>query len=81
MSNQADDSSVMAHIKKLTEKEQELYGKEDLSDADVKELRKVKAELDQYWDLLHQRVGLRDAGENPNKAEMRSQGTIENYKE
>jgi hypothetical protein len=81
MSNQADDSSVMAHIKKLTEKEQELYGKEDLSDADVKELHKVKAELDQYWDLLHQRVGLRDAGENPNKAEMRSQGTIENYKE
>jgi hypothetical protein len=81
MSNQADDSSVMSHIKKLTEKEQELYGKEDLSDADVKELHKVKAELDQYWDLLHQRVGLRDAGENPNKAEMRSQGTIENYKE
>jgi hypothetical protein len=30
--------------------------------------------------LLHQRRGLRDAGKNPNNAEMRSQDTIENYK-
>lgn len=81
MSNQTSDSPVMSHIKKLTEKEQALYGKENLTDEDVKELHKVKAELDQYWDLLHQRVGLRDAGKNPNRAEMRSQDTIENYEE
>jgi Protein of unknown function (DUF2630) len=81
MNNQPDDSPVMSHIKKLTEKEQELYGKADLTEADVKELHKVKAELDQYWDLLHQRQGLRDAGKNPDKAELRSQDTIQNYKE
>jgi len=81
MNKQANDNSVMSHIKKLTAKEQELYGRENLSDEDIKELHKVKAELDQYWDLLHQRVGLRDAGENPNRAEMRSQDTIENYEE
>jgi hypothetical protein len=81
MSDQTPDGSVLSHIKKLTEKEQELYGKEDLTDDDVKELHKVKAELDQYWDLLHQRRALRDAGENPNQAEMRSQDTIENYEE
>jgi hypothetical protein len=81
MSNQTSDGSVMSHIKKLTEKEQELYGKENLSDADIKELHTVKLELDQYWDLLHQRVGLRDAGKNPDKAEMRSQDIVENYEE
>jgi hypothetical protein len=81
MSNPQDDSAAMSHIKKLTEREQELYGKEDISDNDVKELHKIKLELDQYWDLLHQRQGLRDAGKNPNKAEMRSQDTIENYEE
>jgi hypothetical protein len=81
MSNQTGDSPVMAHIKNLTEREQHLYGKTDLTDADVNELHKIKAELDQYWDLLHQRQGLRDAGEDPNKAEMRSQDTIQNYKE
>ena len=81
MKDQNDDSPVMSHIKKLNEREQELYGKTDLTDDDVKELHKVKLELDQYWDLLHQRRGLRDAGENPNRAEMRSQDTIENYEE
>lgn len=81
MKEQADDSPVLSHIKKLTEKEQHLYGKADLTDEDVKELHKIKAELDQYWDLLHQRRGLRDAGENPNHAEIRSQDTIENYEE
>jgi hypothetical protein len=81
MKDQADDSPVMSHIKKLTEKEQHLYTKTDLTDEDVKELHKIKTELDQYWDLLHQRRGLRDAGENPNQAEMRSQDTIENYED
>ena len=76
-----DDRSVMDHIKSLTEKEAHLYGKENLTDEDIKELHKVKSELDQYWDLLHQRRGLRDAGENPDNAEMRSKGTIDNYEE
>ena len=70
----------VAH-QKLTEREQELYGKENLADSDVTELHKIKLELDQYWDLLHQRQGLRDAGKNPGSAEMRSQDTIENYEE
>jgi hypothetical protein len=81
MKDETADNPVMSHIKKLTEKEQELYGKADLTDADVKELHKVKAELDQYWDLLHQRQGLRDAGKNPDKAQLRSQDTIQNYEE
>jgi hypothetical protein len=81
MANNTTDNSVLAHITKLTEKEQHLYGKENLTDEDVKELHHIKAELDQYWDLLHQRRGFEDAGKDPNKAELRSNDTIENYKE
>ena len=58
-----------------------MYGKSDLSDDEVKDLHKVKSELDQYWDLLRQRRALRDAGDDPNRAEIRSSDTIENYKE
>jgi len=81
MENTTPDNSVLAHITKLTEKEEHLYGKENLTNEDVKELHKVKSELDQYWDLLRQRRALRDAGENPNNAEMRSSDTINNYEE
>ncbi|CAM3805536.1 DUF2630 domain-containing protein [Mucilaginibacter galii] len=75
------DQSVVEHIRQLTEKEEELYGKEDLTDEDVKHLHTVKSKLDQYWDLLRQRRAFRDAGEDPNRAKMRSNETIDNYKE
>jgi hypothetical protein len=81
MENNSPDNSVLAHITKLTEREEHLYGKENLTDEDIKELHKVKLELDQYWDLLRQRRALRDAGENPGQAEIRSSDTIENYEE
>ena len=71
----------MSHITKLTEREEYLYGKENLTDEDVKELHKIKVELNQYWDLLRQRRALRDAGENPNRAEMRPGDVVENYEE
>jgi hypothetical protein len=81
MEDKKQDDNVLSHIKKLNDREQELYGKDDLTDENVKELHKVKSELDQYWDLLHQRRALRDAGSNPENATMRSKETIENYKE
>lgn len=75
-----EDNQVLTHIKNLTAKEEELYGKENLTDEDVKKLHQVKTDLDQCWDLLRQRRALRDAGGNPEKAEIRSVDTIENYK-
>jgi len=74
-----EDNQVLAHIKSLTAKEEELYGKENLTDEDVKKLHQVKLDLDQCWDFLRQRRALRDAGENPEKAEIRPIDTIENY--
>ncbi len=80
MENQKDNP-VLAHITKLTEKEEHLYGKENLTDDDVKELHQIKVELDQYWDLLRQRRALRGAGKNPNRAEIRPSDIVENYEE
>ncbi len=81
MEKNTADQSVLVHIKQLTDREEHLYGKPDLTDEDVKELHTVKSELDQYWDLLRQRRALRDAGDDPNRAKMRSSDTIEHYKE
>jgi hypothetical protein len=59
MSNQLPDGAVMTHIQKLTEKEQTLYLKSDLSDDDIKELHKVKAELDQYCCAMLAKIQIR----------------------
>ena len=76
-----EDNQVLAHIKDLTQKEEELYAKEDMTADEIKSLHKMQKDLDQCWDYLRQRRALRDAGENPNNAEMRSSDTIENYEE
>lgn len=81
MNENKEDNGVLIHIKQLTEKEELLYSKTDLSDQDVKDIHTVKTELDQYWDLLRQRRAFRDAGDDPNRAQMRSSDTIEHYKE
>jgi len=72
------DQSVLLHIRQLTEKEEDLYGKTDLSEQDV---HQVKSELDQYWDFLRQRRSLRDAGQNPDDANIRPAKVVENYKQ
>jgi len=74
-----EDNQILNHIKNLTENEEKLWSKENLSDEEVKKLHQMKLELDQYWDLLRQRRALRNAGENPNQAEARDSDTIENY--
>lgn len=81
MEQNPQDKSVLTHIKELTEKEESLYGNPDLSEDDIKEMHRVKSELDQYWDLLRQRRAFRDAGDDPNRAKIRSSDIIENYKE
>ncbi|AMR32508.1 hypothetical protein A0256_14285 [Mucilaginibacter sp. PAMC 26640] len=81
MNDNKEDNSVLTHIRQLTEKEEMLYAKTDLSDQDIKDIHAVKSELDQYWDLLRQRRAFREAGDDPNRAHKRSSDTIEHYKE
>lgn len=75
----ATDQSVLNHIQELTDEEHHLYEKGDLSDAERDRLKAIAVALDQYWDLLRQRRAKREFGENPDEAEMRPPGIVENY--
>lgn len=77
----AEDSTVLSHIKKLSELEEHLYAKGNLTDAEVSELHKMKVELDRCWDYLRQRRALREFGKNPDDAKVRDEQTVENYKQ
>ena len=76
-----EDMQVLGHIKNLTENEEKLWAKENISDDEVKKLHEIKLELDQCWDLLRRRRALRDAGKNPDRAELRDIDSIENDQE
>jgi hypothetical protein len=82
------DESIAAHIEKLVAEEHELRHREetDSSDTDSLEvdrerLRSVEIELDRCWDLLRQRRALRDAGGNPDDADLRDADTVEHYRQ
>jgi hypothetical protein len=75
----ATDQSVLKHIKELADEEHALYEKGDLSVAERDRLKALNVALDQYWDLLRQRRAKREFGENPDEAEIRRPGIVENY--
>ena len=81
MANDNSDSSVLNHINQLVKEEEHLYGKDRLSLEDEQRLGALKVELDQCWDLLRQRRALREFGEAPDKAKVRSKNTVENYEQ
>jgi hypothetical protein len=76
-----DDRSVLTHIEKLMEEERTLLEATGLETKQEQRLHEVSVELDQYWDLLRQRRALRDAGDDPDKAELRPPGIVENYEQ
>lgn len=75
----ATDQSVLAHIKDLTDEEHRLYEKGDLTEAETQRLKAINVALDQYWDLLRQRRAKEEFGQNPDDAEIRRPGIVENY--
>ncbi len=76
-----EDKQILSEIIKLTNEEDRLYAKENLSEGDIKSLKKINVELDQCWDYLNQRRALRKAGKNPDKASLRPPGVVENYEQ
>ena len=81
MANPTTDGSVLRHIEELVSQEHRLQSQEALSEDDRARLRAVEIELDQSWDLLRQRRALRAAGQDPDKAEVRSPDIVEKYEE
>jgi hypothetical protein len=82
------DESITARIERLVTEEKDLRSREqrdreddDSLEADKERLRAVEVELDRCWDLLRQRRGREEFGQDPDQAEARSARTVENYKQ
>jgi len=82
------DESIAARIEQLVGEEHQLQARErtDADDdnaleSDRERLRAVEVELDRCWDLLRQRRALRDAGADPDAAQVRDADTVEGYRQ
>jgi hypothetical protein len=77
-----DDSQVLDRIGALVEEEHTLERQatgDGLDDRQQARLHEVEIQLDQCWDLLRQRRARRDAGQDPEIAQVRPEGTVEGY--
>ncbi len=78
----SEDTTILEHINELADEEHQLFEREargEASDADRDRLKELGVQLDQCWDLLHQRRARRSAGMDPDQAEIRDEGTVEGY--
>ena len=82
------DESIAARIERLVAEEEDLRRREQAERSDDQaleedrdRLRTVEVELDQCWDLLRQRRALRDAGGDPDQAQVRDADTVERYQQ
>jgi len=79
-----DDIEIVRHIGELAEEEHGLERSKEgvgLSDDDHARLRALEVALDQCWDLLRQRRARRAAGQDPDAAHVRPEGTVEGYRQ
>jgi len=77
-----EDQDVIARINELANEEHELWAQEaagGVSPAERERLDWLGAQLDQCWDLLHQRRARRSAGLDPDEATVRDERTVEGY--
>jgi len=81
----AGDDDLFARINALSREEEALYAKAGdgtgLDGADLDRLEQIRVQLDQVYDLLHQRQGRRDAGQDPDDAQLRPADVVEDYKQ
>ena len=73
------DSSVFAHIERLTAEEHALFERASLDAAEHKRLAAIQLELDQCWDLLRQRRALREFGKDAAQAQARPAEVVKKY--
>jgi Protein of unknown function (DUF2630) len=88
MSKPMTDEQAQARIEELEQEERRLRRDEsDAADvvegeriaADAQRLAEVRVELDRLWDYLRQRRALRNAGQDPDGAQIRDARTVERY--
>ena len=79
-----DDPEIHGTIEGLVDEEHELWRRESdgvATDGDRQRLKEIGVSLDQCWDLLRQRRARRDAGLDPETAELRRSEVVENYEQ
>ena len=74
-----DDQDVLLHISGLVAEEQALRADPAEADMNTERIRRIEVALDQCWDLLRQRRAKRDAGQDPDAAQVRDGDTVEKY--
>ncbi len=79
------DGRVFTRINRLAEEEERLWDRasegDGLDGADQQRLEQIRVELDQCYDLLHQRRARRAAGLDPDDANVRPADVVEHYQQ
>ena len=78
------DAEIHTSIEELVAEEHSLWEREAAgvaTDHDRRRLEAVKVSLDQCWDLLRQRRARREAGQDPDAAELRPPQVVERYEQ
>ena len=79
-----EDAQIHGSIDRMVAEEHELWEREatgNATEADRQRLEALAVSLDQCWDLLRQRRARREAGQNPEGAELRSPEVVERYQQ
>ncbi len=79
------DRPILDNINALANEEAQLWERASagggLGTADQERLDTIKVELDRCYDLLHQRQARRDAGLDPEEAQLRPAEVVERYQQ
>ncbi len=79
------DATIFERINNLAGEEERLYSKagdgSGLDGPELDRLEAIKVELDQCYDLLHQRQARRSAGLDPDEAKIRPPDVVEHYQQ
>ena len=76
-----DDQTLLHRIQHLVEEEHRLDQQPDRSPDDHQRYQALQVELDQCWDLLRQRRARREFDQDPDKAKVRDEKTVEGYEQ
>ena len=81
----ASDEPIFERINALSHEEERLWERaghgDGLDASENARLEQIKIELDQCYDLLHQRAAKRSAGLDPDDAAARSADVVERYQQ
>ena len=79
-----DDQQIHNSIDQMVSEEHQLWEREsagEASESDRQRMESLRVSLDQCWDLLRQRRARRNAGQDPEGAELRPPDVVERYQQ